>query len=157
MEKESGALVSRVEELHAKVTRADEHSEGYFVAKNRMQIALEEKSRECVVLAHQLEKMKEENGFLYRQGRKLQSELDNVGNERAQLGRPTVNSEESRNFYPNAERDARAEKNNNLSNKVGQSASPPDLDGGFSTASRASDYSNNHSLGGSKAFDTRFI
>lgn len=147
LEKEHGALVSRVEELDAKATRADEHSEGYFVAKNRMQIALEEKSRECVVVAHQLEKVKEENGFLYRQGRKLQSELDNVRSERAQVGRPTVNSEESRNFYPNVERDARAGKKDNLANEVGRSASPPDLDGGgFSITSRASDYSNNHSF-----------
>lgn len=143
-EKEQEALVSRVRELDAKTTRVDEQCEGYFVAKNKMQIALEEKNRECSVLAHQLDKVKEENAFLYRQGRKLQSELENVGNQRAQVGRPTVNPEEGRNVYPNVERDARAGKYNNLSKEVVRSASPSDGDGeGSLTASRASDYSNN--------------
>jgi hypothetical protein len=69
-----------LEELVAKHTEETawlkRENDEYFLARNRTEIELGEKASECVLHSRQLEKLKNENEFLYQQGRKLQAEVD---------------------------------------------------------------------------------
>ena len=92
-QKEREVLEDEIKKLKEETARLKQESDEYFLAKNKTEMELGEKSSECVSNYRQLEKLKDENDYLYKQGKKLQAELD-----LARMTSMTHKPEDNKNF-----------------------------------------------------------
>ena len=95
--KERGILEEQVKKSAAETARLKRENDEYLLEKNVNQKTLGEKASECVWHSRQIQKLKNENEFLYQQGRKLQVELDFA--QMKSLSRVTVKPDESLNVF----------------------------------------------------------
>lgn len=116
LEKEVEMLESRVKEIEIDARRANEQCDGYFAIKNKKEIELEEKNRECAIYCHQLEKLKEENAFLHQKRKKLQSELEIV--QQQFMDSQTRMNHDKKHVPPIVDFDGEVSKPNNRTNKL---------------------------------------
>ena len=91
--KERGMLQDQLKKSAEETTKLKRENDEYFFEKNKNEKTLGEKASERVLHSREIEKLKNENEFLYRQGRKLQSELDFT--RMKPLARVTVKPDES--------------------------------------------------------------
>ena len=110
--KERGILEEQVKKSAAETARLKRENDEYSLEKNVNQKTLGEKASECVWHSRQIEKLKNENEFLYQQGRKLQVELDFA--QMKSLSRVTVKPDESLNVF-----DKKLKKSKDRSDNMG--------------------------------------
>ena len=91
--KDREMLKEQLKKSAEETTKLKRENHEYFFEKNKNEKTLGEKASECVLHSREIEKLKNENEFLYRQGRKLQSELDFT--RMKSLARVTVKPDES--------------------------------------------------------------
>ncbi len=105
-QKERELLEEQVKKLTEETARLERENEEYFFAKNKTEIELGGKAKECVLHSRQLEKLKHENEFLYHQGRKLQAELDVA----RMKPRTTTKPDENQDFFHSFDNELRNSK-----------------------------------------------